>query len=152
MTENELKLLEIAKEAIELNKNIGAKLTGSLMLAVIGLNKRREATDIDIICDILCEDKKSDGFLFAPKGFELNYMDGSRSEVKAIKFVNSEGLKIEFMHSEEISQKINGILCGELKLLIEAKKKYSENDLSDESRQKHADDLDYLFKNNSNII
>ena len=98
MTEKETQLLEIAKEIIELNKGINAKLTGSLMLAVMGLNKRREAVDIDIICDYLCE--KEDGFPIVPKEFKECGIDGSRSEVSAIQFKNSDGLKVEFMYSE----------------------------------------------------
>lgn len=150
MTTNEIKLVEIAKQVIELNRELGAKLTGSLMLAVMGLNKRREAIDIDIICNYLCE--KEEGLPCVPKGFKLVGMDGSRSEVNAIQFKNEDGLKIEFMYSEEILQEINGVLCGELKYMIDAKKIYSENDMNDISREKHKLDLEYLFENNKDII
>ena len=146
MTEKELKLLEIAKETIHLNEHLGAKLTGSLMLAISGLNKRRDASDIDIICDYLCE--RDDGFPIVPSEFKEIQMDGSKSEVGAIQFVNKDGLKIEFMYSEELSTEINGVQCGELKWLIDAKRRYSENDKDDESRKKHIDDLKYLFENN----
>ena len=146
MTENEIKLLEIAKEIISLNRDLDARLTGSLMLAIMGINKRREASDIDIIYTYLCE--KDDGFPCVPKGFKLVSMDGNRSEVDAVQFKNESGLKIEFMYSEEAVEEINGIKCGELKYLIEAKQLYAKNDLNDESRQKHIDDLEYLYKNN----
>jgi len=98
MTNKEKQLLEIAKETIELNKGLNAKLTESLMITVMGLNKRREAADIDIICDYLCED--GDGLPSIPKGFKECGMDGSKSEVDAIQYVNDEGIKIEFMQSE----------------------------------------------------
>ena len=150
MTEKETQLLEIAKEIIELNKGINAKLTGSLMLAVMGLNKRREAVDIDIICDYLCE--KEDGFPIVPKEFKECGIDGSRSEVSAIQFKNSDGLKVEFMYSEETAQEVNGVACGELNWLIEAKQKYAKNDKDEQSKAKHALDLAYLFKNNTNLI
>jgi len=149
MTENELKLLEIAKEAIELNKEIGAKLTGSLMLAVMGINKRREATDIDILCDYLCE--KDDGVPIAPIGFKLDGIDGSKSDVEAIQFYNAYDLKIEFMACEEKTLLIGGVKCGELRCMIEAKQRYAKNDLNDISRQKHIDDLDYLYENNPEL-
>lgn len=150
MTENELRLLEIAKEVIELNENLGARLSGSLMLAVMGINKRREASDIDIICDYLCE--KEEGFPFVPNGFSVVIIDGTRSEVEAVQFKNSDGLKIEFMYSDEKTAEINGINCGELKMLIDAKQRYAANDSNNESRRKHVKDLDYLFKNNENLI
>ena len=55
MTDREQRLLEIAKEVIDNNRDIDAKLTGSLMLAVMNIDKRREASDIDILCKTLCE-------------------------------------------------------------------------------------------------
>ena len=150
MTEKETQLLEIAREIIELNKGINAKLTGSLMLAVMGMNKRREAADIDIICDYLC--KKEDGFPIVPKEFKECGIDGSRSEVNAIQFKNSDGLKVEFMYSEETAKEINGVACGELNWLIEAKQEYAKNDKDEQSKAKHTLDLAYLFKNNTNLI
>lgn len=150
MTENEVKLLEIAKEVINLNENLGARLSGSLMLAVMGINKRREANDIDIICDYLCE--KEEGFPFMPKDFSVVLIDGTRSEVEVVQFKNSDDLKVEFMYSDEETTEIDGISCGELKMLIDAKQRYAANDLNTESRQKHAEDLAYLFENNENLI
>ena len=83
-----------------------------------------------------------------PKGFSVVLVDGARSEVEAVQFKNSDGLKVEFMYSDEETIGINGVNCGELKVLIEAKQRYAANDLSTESRQKHAEDLEFLFKNN----
>ena len=149
MTKRELQLFEIAKEVIEKNKDIGAKLTGSLMLAVMGLAKRREAADIDIICDYLCE--KEEGLPNVPKGFYIVSMDGGRSEVEAIQFINDNSIKVEFMTSEESAIMINDIKCGGVEWLIEAKQRYAKNDKNDQSREKHELDLEYLFKNNKNL-
>ena len=116
----------------------------------MGINKRREASDIDIICDYLCE--KEEGLPLVPKGFKVVGMDGSRSEVDAVQFKNEDGLKIDFMYSEEMTQEIGGILCGELKCLIEKKQRYAKNDRNDESREKHGLDLEYLLLNNKDLL
>ena len=149
MTEKEKILLEIAKKALCLNKNIGARLTGSLMLAVMGFNKRREASDIDIVCDYLCENE--DGLPIVPVGFKLVEMDGSKSDVNAIQFENEEGVKIDFLCSEDVPEmpkEVGGIMCGELGCLIEAKRRYAANDKGIVSLAKHELDLVYLFNNN----
>ena len=147
MTTNEERLLDIAKEVILLNEHLGAMLTGSLMLSVRGINKRREATDIDIICSYLCEGK--DGYPLVPTGFRENKMSGAKSQVDAIKFQNGEGVSIDFMVSEECGVEIDGIMCGSVEFLISAKKKYIENDKNEESRKKHELDLTFLYENNT---
>ena len=149
MTQNEEKLLDIAKDIIDMNQDISAKLTGSLMLAVRGVNKRREALDIDIICDCMCE--KAPGYPNVPKGFKLIDIDGSKSQVEAIRFVNSEGIKVEFMQSEEDVELINGIRCCNVDNLIEAKGFYVKNDKYMFSILKHKDDLEYLFEHNPEL-
>lgn len=148
---NEKELLEIAKEVLEINSDLRAKLSGSLMLFAMGLNKRRPAMDIDIICKWLAEDKEHEGFPWVPKGFKLNDMDGRRSQVEAMQFINEEGIKIEFMVSEEIGELINGIPCGDLVQMVGAKLRYAKKDTSEESRTKHLDDLVYLFENNYHL-
>ncbi len=150
MTEKELKLLAIAKDVLRLNSDISAKLSGSLMLALMGLNKRREASDIDIVCDFLHE--KEEGLPIVPSGFFIVGMAGSRSAVDAIQFENAEGLKIEFMYSEESSEIIEDVKCGSLKHLIDAKKSYAKNDISLESKTKHELDLAFLYENNNLTI
>lgn len=146
MTNKEKILLEIAKKTLGLNSNIGAKLTGSLMLSVRGLKKRREASDIDIVCDYLCEHE--DGMPIVPTGFKLVEMDGGRSEVDAIQFENKDGIKIDFLCSDEMREEVGGVACGELKCLIEAKRFYAANDKDIVSKAKHELDLAYLFNNN----
>ena len=143
--------LEIAKEVIEKNKELSAKLTGSLMLNHLGLSTRREIGDIDIICEFLCEQEDSEGFPWVPKGFKLTGMDGGRSEVDAIQFINEDGLKIEFMASDEIGELVDGVPCASVVELVSAKLTYSRNDRSEESRLKHLDDVIYLLSNNQNL-
>lgn len=147
MTEREKLLLEIAKEALKLNADLGAKLTGSLMLAVRGINKRREASDIDIICEYLCEE--GSGFPKVPKGFTYEDMDGLRSAVDSVVFKNSEGVKLEFMCSEEYGECIDGVDCTYLRNLMGAKERYAKNDRQEESRTKHLLDVQYIYKNNT---
>lgn len=148
-TENEL--LEIAKEVLRVNSDLGAKLSGSLMLFAMELNKRRQATDIDIICTWLAEEKGAEGFPWVLKGFEMNYMDGSRSQVESMQFVNDEGVKIEFMASEEMGDIIDGVYCADLSKMVLAKLSYAKNDKEQESRDKHLDDLIYLFQKNTHL-
>ena len=148
-TENEL--LEIAKEVLTKNEDLNAKLSGILMLAVMGLNKRRQATDIDIICDYLRENSSADGYPWVPKGFEFNNMDGNRSQVEAIQFINEDGIKIEFMASDEMGEVIDCIPCAELVMLVRAKLNYAKNDNSEESRAKHLEDLVFLFEKNKKL-
>ena len=148
---SEKELLEIAKEVLKINSDLGAKLSGSLMLFAMGLNKRRPATDIDIICTWLAEAKGAEGFPWVPKGFQLNNMDGSRSQVEAMQFVNDEGVKIEFMTSQEMGDKISEINYADLSMMVLAKLKYAKNDETSESREKHLDDLIYLFQNNTHL-
>ena len=148
----EKELLEIAKEVLRANSDLRAKLSGSLMLFAMELNKRRPATDIDIICEWLGEKNDEEGFPLVPKGFKLNDMDGSRSQVEAMQFINDEGIKIEFMTSPgEIGEKVNDINCAELSIMVLAKLNYAKNDLTPESRDKHLDDLIYLLKNNTHL-
>ena len=130
------------------------------MLALKGVNKRREATDIDFISNGLCEEEE--GYPNMPKNFKCDGMDGSRSDVEAIQFKNTDGLKIEFMYSDEYCDDdddfidyntyTNPIPCAKIKHLVNAKKGYAKNDLNDASREKHALDIEYLFANNDENI
>ncbi|NBL00398.1 MAG: hypothetical protein EOM50_20830 [Erysipelotrichia bacterium] len=53
MTNREKELLSVASEVMEALRSNGLEcaLSGSLMLAVAGINKRRESNDIDIVVD-----------------------------------------------------------------------------------------------------
>lgn len=151
MTERENELLEIAKNVISLNKGIDAKLSGSLMLKHRGFKTRREAGDIDIICDFLCENKFESGYPDVPGGFKLVDMEGGKSQVEAIQFKNQDGVKIEFMVSDERGEVFDDILCASVSQLIAAKLDYSINDKTEESRHKHLFDLLYIFDYNHSM-
>lgn len=146
MTLNEEKLIEIAKEVISLNRHLKAKLSGSLSLCVLGINKQHEAKDIDIICDYLCE--MDEGYPLVPNGFKRKTIYGSASQVDAIQFENEAGVKIDFMVSEEPSVLVDGIQVCLLQYTILAKLKYCINDKNSESAQKHLGDVIFLFDNN----
>lgn len=136
MTQHEQRLLEIAKDIISLNSWCNAALTGSLMLKHRDIETGRDARDIDIIVEELdLEDPPT-----VPSGFELVDTAGSKSELEAIQYKNKEGVKVDFLFSEEPREIHGGIVCGSLKCLIEAKSGYAKNDIG-ESRQKHEFDL-----------
>ncbi|WP_088656241.1 hypothetical protein [Geofilum rhodophaeum] len=136
MTQQEQMLLEIAKDIIELNSWCDAALTGSLMLKHRGIETGRDARDIDIIVEELDEEDSPT----VPSGFELVDTAGSKSELEAIQYKNEEGVKVDFLFSEELREIHGGIVCGSLKCLIEAKSGYAKTDIG-ESRQKHEFDL-----------
>jgi len=142
MTAKENTLLEIAKQVIDMNYQLGAALTGSLMLCVRGIVKQREASDIDIICSYLCE--KDEGFPIVPKGFKQIDMDGRKSQVDAIAFENSEGIKIDFLYSDEKIDDVDGLPCAQITNMMAAKLQYSIHDLSEESRLKHKQDVEFF--------
>ena len=157
MTEREKQLLKIAIEIIELNSEINPRLTGSLLLAIKGINKRREAVDIDFVCYGLCEEE--DFYPKMPDAFIETDMDGKSSQVDAIRFENKDCLKVEFMQSYESHDDSDDVLidgdytipCGNLTHLIAKKMRYSRNDLNAETKKKHTEDVDYLFANNTDL-
>lgn len=146
MTQNEERLLEIAKNVIAMNTEIEAALTGSLLLVHNEFRIRREATDIDIICDVLCE--KGSGSPNVPAGFKLFEREGSGSDVESVVYKNEEGIKIDFMWSDESKKTINGILCGSPENLVRAKLGFARSDKTEESRIKHLEDVIYLIDMN----
>lgn len=149
ITENEKVLLERAKVILSMNSDIGSALTGSLMLAVRGIERRREAVDIDIICEYLCE--KEEGFPSMPSEFKVSEMEGGGSEVDAIQFISKiDGLKVDFLYSDEECEVVDVINLGSVKELIEAKQRYAENDKCDESRGRHQLDLVVLWNASAN--
>lgn len=149
ITENEKSLLERAKVILSMNSDIGAALTGSLMLAASGIERRIEAVDIDIICEYLCE--KEAGFPSMPSEFKVSEIEGGRSEVEAIQFISKiDGLKIDFLYSDEECEVVDRFNLGTVKELIEAKERYAKHDKCDESRGKHQLDLVVLWKGGDN--
>lgn len=156
MTSKEQKMLEIAKEIIDMNSHLGAKLSGSLMLALMGINKRREANDIDIICDICHNDapsaRLSEDMILIPKGYKIISMSGYMSDIRAIRLANTDGVKVEFMERRgEPTREVKGVICADLNNLIAAKYEYSTYDDSEELREKHKLDLIYLKENNQGL-
>lgn len=141
MKKNEEKLLEIAKTVIEMNTGIEAALTGSLMLLHNYYHIRREATDIDIICSSLWEPN-------VPTGFKLLDWSGKGSHPNSVVYKNEEGIKIDFMLSEERRETVNGILCGSVENLVRAKLGFARNDKDEKSRMKLLQDIIYLIDNN----
>ena len=132
-------LIQIAKEAIALNCN--AALTGSLMCHMRGIKTRREPHDIDIVMYIDPELRCK-----APLGFWEYESIGNSSDPQAISFQNSEGIKIDFLHSEENDfEKINGVMCANFDRMFFVKQQYAQTDRNDESRQKHNKDVEFIF-------
>lgn len=151
MTEKEEKLLEIAKEIIELNKHtcLDLKLTGSLMLTHIGINKRREACDIDFLIDeCVIAEVGNELCPILPDGFQMDY-EGKRSCPTAVKFTNSVmNLSVDFLPTYEGSEIVDGIRCSDVGYLIQAKEMIIMQSSDPETVRKHTDDLDYLYENN----
>ena len=148
MTESEIKLLEIAKEAIRLNPCVGACLGGSLLFVLKGIKIRREVQDIDIIVNELYEDDSPK----VPKGFVFKGQGGCGSELNAIQFVNSEGIKLEFIHSKgEEKEECYGVMCGDIKMSLYAKRYYAKYDKNPTSKAKHELDIVYIKKHNPDL-
>lgn len=151
--DNEEKLFQIAKEVVKLNKrNIpDLKLTGSLSLYALGYVKCRKAADIDFICDSIFEE--NEGAPIVPNGFRINYQDGTRSQIECLQFINDEGIKIEFMVSEErYFDDVEGVPCANPQNILLSKLYFAKNDLNEESKMKHLDDVIYFLKNNELIM
>ncbi|MGI6814580.1 hypothetical protein ACFX5L_09180 [Bacteroides sp. KG123] len=148
MTNKEKELLDIAKEMMSINE-CEIALTGSLMLAYRGINKRREAKDIDLLIspDADIEEIKLP-FSFDKEDEEVN-KDGY---VVAFRAYNKDEIKIEVMISDEMFHDINGVPCGSIKELINAKRTYSTSDTNYNSKMKHTLDLEYLCHNNDEKV
>jgi hypothetical protein len=131
MTPKEEQLLQLYKEFADLNKRGHAfVLAGSLSFALLGIEKPREACDIDVLCDDLCEDDLSDGLIAIPKGFSWDMTDGSRSQIDSMRFINKEtGVKLELLGgAESCFDNINGVYCAPFEDTLRAKLKYAVND------------------------
>lgn len=138
MTENESKLLEIAKEVIELNYHINAALTGSLMLSVRKIDKRRDATDIDILVKNVNKIVKPKGFWQRDIETEDEYEESDRYRF----FENKDGIHLDFFEgcANELIELVNDIPCGSIQAMLDAKFEYWE----DNGNDKHYEDLKYL--------
>lgn len=137
MTSQELELIEIAKEIIEKNNHLDAMLSGSLMLAYRGVSKRREATDIDILVEDVW------GTLFIPDGFkekEIETQEEYEESDYCRFFINKDGIKIDFFSTSEVPAIIDGVSCGSVKTMLDAKYEYWK----DNGNEKHLLDLQFL--------
>jgi len=132
--ENEKELLEIAKNVLEMNKELNPMLTGSLMLYVRGIDKRREAHDIDILVNQI-----DYSLIKVPDEF----YQCSPCYPDAIQFTDDK-IKIDFLLSEETPELINQINCGSVKFMMDTKYRYSQQTQYQGEAQKHLLDLEYL--------
>lgn len=128
---SEQQLLDLSIRIINLNPN--SALTGSLMLNVRGINKRREATDIDILVTSIQD---------------INFLDGmtqnSPQYPDSVQYL-LEDIKIDFLvNIDEETEIVNGINCGMVNKMLDRKYKYSCNDKSVEAREKHRLDLEFM--------
>ena len=155
MTEREAYLLSIAREILDLNKDrsLNLMLTGSLMLAVREIKKPREAHDIDFLIIEECVANEQDDWCpLMPSGFLMDY-EGDRSSPDCIKFFRKEDdLSVDFIPSFESIELVDNIPCSSVDYCIEAKIKYSENDIGIESRTKHTNDVEFIISQLNNNI
>lgn len=150
MTRREQQLLELAKLII--NKS-GYKdkiaLTGSLMLSLRGIDKRREAHDVDLV---VCLHTVNLHDLYVPDGF-VPIAKNNYPIVKMVNALDAEGTTVDILLSDEFEEEllvnypmevIDGILCANPYFLIDAKEKFAILDKDPESRNKHLEDVQYL--------
>jgi hypothetical protein len=152
MTKREKKLLEIARQIIMMNE--GCALTGSLLLTHLGLSKKREAHDIDIVFkgDFKEKPSKFTGVqncqrmeisnFQLPKNFvQCTPIYITDDDTQYVSFVNDEGIVIDFLRSpEEIFVNYHHIPCGSVIRMVQAKEKYAKQPNS--QAEKHKSDLE----------
>jgi len=132
-------LLEIAKEIISLNENLSPTLTGSLMLYVRGVNKRREAHDIDILINQqITQDWFEVNQIVLPEGF----IQASPAYPDSIKFTKDE-ISLDILYSEEPSELINGVNCVSIANMVDRKYYYAINNIG-VAAEKHRLDLEFM--------
>ena len=139
------KLLYITKRILELNPK--TSLTGTLMLKLRGIDLGREPKDIDIL--------KSDTpiKLKFPSYWNKHIkIIGRASDGSGIKY-KYKSIIIDVIGTAEEPELIQGIRCGTLKGLIDAKYLYSHQE--NESSFKHYSDLvklGYKFPDNKTLV
>ena len=142
MTDDEDLLYFIARDIVLMNPNAKLLLTGSLMLALSGIKKRREAHDIDFICD----QSPGDLDIIMPIGYFLE--DDGRYESTTSRFYNEEkDVYVDFIYTEDLNfgGMIDGIACGTFADLVSAKINYALKN-KDSSATKHLKDVEYIAK------
>lgn len=145
MTTREQQLFDVVKELFELNKGQELALTGSLMLAVRDIPKRREASDIDVIAatNVTLDDLVLPDYLAldTAKGYSL--VSAANSDLK---------IKIDFLFSDEFDDSdptkvptvVKGILCAQPFYMLEAKQRYAKHDKDSDTKRKHEMDIEAL--------
>ena len=159
MTNREKELLSVASEVMEALRSNGLEcaLSGSLMLAVAGINKRRESNDIDIVVDsnLLynqfqaseCGDFNAYVIgLVEPKCGKV--ISTSNTVYPTVSFIH-KGFKVDLIDSIEEYNVVNGVVCGSLFDLVYAKYSYSLDDSNPETKRKHSEDVQYILENNA---
>lgn len=120
---------------LQLNNNKGCALSGSLLLSVLGISKRRSAHDIDIVTS----DPKS----FVPyPPHEWRKIEGIYAVDKYINLL--AGVAMDVLESTEGIRIINGIPCASVYEMIFAKINYGFN----QNIGKHRSDMRYLYAKN----
>ncbi len=130
LSDNERRLLEIATELMATDELL--LLSGSLMLAVAGINRRREAVDIDFVYGNYAANFKT------PEGASD---DAFASDGTAYCF-KYKGVKVDILSSGEQPTEINGIRCASYAELLKSKYNFSKQD--NPSAEKHRLDLIHL--------
>lgn len=130
LSEGERRLLEVATELMATDELL--VLSGSLMLAVAGVNRRREAVDIDFVYNDFAANFKK------PKEAIEGDIDSGGGGC-SFKY---NGVKVDILSSGECPTEISGIRCASYRSLLKNKYKYSKQDYS--SAEKHRLDLIHL--------
>lgn len=130
LTEKERDMISVALELMSNDSNI--LLSGSLMLAVAGVVKRREAHDIDFVVADFAGNHK------LPKGATEG--NGS-SDGTCLSYVY-KGYKVDILSSNETPTEIGGIRCASYTNLLKSKYGFSTQD--NPAAEKHRLDLLHL--------
>ena len=159
MTNREKELLSVASEVMEALRSNGLEcaLSGSLMLAVAGINKCRESNDIDIVVDsnlLYNQFQASECGDF--RAYVISLVEPKCGKVIAISnklyptvsFIH-KGFKVDLIDSIEEYTVINGTVLGSLFDLVYAKYSYSLDDSNPETKRKHSEDVKYILENNA---
>lgn len=159
MTNREKELLSVASEVMDALRSNGLEcaLSGSLMLAVAGINKRRESNDIDILVDsnlLYNQFQASECGDF--RAYVISLVEPKCGKVIAIShklypivsFIH-KGFKVDLIDSIEEYTVINGTVLGSLFYLVYAKYSYSLDDSNPETKRKHSEDVQYILENNA---
>lgn len=159
MTNREKELLSVASEVMDALRSNGLEcaLSGSLMLAVAGINKRRESNDIDIVVDsnlLYNQFQASECGDF--RAYVISLVEPKCGKVIAISntlyptvsFIH-KGFKVDLIDSIEEYTVINGVVCGSLFNEVYAKYSYSLDDSNPETKRKHSEDVQYILENNA---